>query len=128
MLASGSATTVELSHLFFPASARLARSNWLADVGQVSPDDITAPAIEAEGSLVAQTDRTSAVERDLGTIGIPTLIVAGSADVVVPAANSRELSQVIAHSRLVIFFGAGYASIFQYSSEFVSELTVFTNS
>jgi len=128
LLASGSATTVELSYLFFPASARLARSNWLADVGQVSSDAITAPAIEAEGSLVAQTDRTSAVAHDLGKIGIPTLIFAGSADVVVPAANSRELSRAIAHSRLIIFSGAGYASIFQYSSEFVSELTVFTNS
>ena len=106
----------------------MARSNWLADIGQVSPDDITAPAIEAEGSLVAQTDRTSAVAHGLGTIGIPTLIVAGSADVVVPATNSRQLSRAIAHSRLVIFSGAGYASIFQYSSEFVSELTIFTNS
>ena len=128
LFASGWATTVELSSLFFPASARLTRSRWLADVGQVNPDDITAPAIEAEGSLVAQTDRASAVAHDLATIGIPTLIFAGSADVVVPVANSRELSRAIAHSRLIIFSGAGYASIFQYSSEFVSELTLFTNS
>jgi hypothetical protein len=40
--------------------------------------------------------------------------------------NSRQLARWIAHSRLDVFSGAGYAAIFQYGSDFVAELTAFT--
>ena len=88
--------------------------SWLADVAQIDPDDITAPAITQQGVLVARSYRSDTVARGLGDIGIPTLIFSGSDDEVVPVANSRDLARRIAHSRLIIFSGAGYASIFQY--------------
>jgi pimeloyl-ACP methyl ester carboxylesterase len=84
--------------------------------------------VEAQGALVAKTYRNSVVAHDLGRIGIPTLIFAGSDDAVMPLGNARELARRIAHSRLIIFSGAGYASIFQYASDFVGELTTFTSS
>ncbi len=128
ILASPTATTTDLSRLFFPPGAETARTSWLADVGQLSPDDITSPAIRAQGALVRESYRGDTVTRDLRTIQIPTLIFSGSDDEVVPVANSRELSARINHSRLVIFADAGYASIFQYAPEFISELTTFTGS
>ncbi len=127
MLASPFVTTVELSRLFFPSGAESARVSWLADVAQIDPDDITAPAITQQGVLVARSYRSDTVARGLGDIGIPTLIFSGSDDEVVPVANSRDLARRIAHSRLIIFSGAGYASIFQYASDFVTELTSFTS-
>ena len=127
-LASPLATTEEISRLFFPTRAQTARASWLADVGQLSPDDLTGPAIEAQGALVGRSYRDNAVARDLGRIKIPSLILAGSEDEVVPVANSRELSLRIARSRLIIFSGAGYASIFQYAPDFVDALTTFTSS
>jgi pimeloyl-ACP methyl ester carboxylesterase len=126
MLGSPSATRVELSRLFFPPGADSARSSWLADVAGVSPDDITAPAIDQQDALVAESYRSDTVARGLGAIGIPTLIFAGSDDEVVPVVNSRQLARWIAHSRLDVFSGAGYAAIFQYGSDFVAELTAFT--
>jgi pimeloyl-ACP methyl ester carboxylesterase len=126
MLSSSSATRVELSRLFFPPGADSARLSWLADVAEVNPDDITAPAIDQQGTLVSESYRSDTVARGLGAIGIPTLIFAGSDDEVVPVVNSRQLARWIVHSRLVIFSGAGYAAIFQYGSDFVTELTAFT--
>ena len=128
LLASPSATMPEISRLFFPATASAARVSWLDDLGQITPDDVTAPAVEAQGALVAKTYRDSVVAHDLGRIGIPTLIFAGSNDAIMPLANARELARRIAHARLIIFSGAGYASIFQYASDFVGELTTFTGS
>jgi pimeloyl-ACP methyl ester carboxylesterase len=126
LLASPSTTQQEIAQLFFPADEGTARLNWLSDVGQISPDDVTASAIVAQAALIARMSRDSAVAHELGRIRIPTLILAGSDDVVVPVANARELERRIAHSRLVIFSGAGYASIFQYASDFVDQLITFT--
>ena len=111
----------------FPRAPNRRASSWLADVAQIDPDDITAPAITQQGVLVARSYRSDTVARGLGDIGIPTLIFSGSDDEVVPVANSRDLARRIAHSRLIIFSGAGYASIFQYASDFVTELTSFTS-
>jgi pimeloyl-ACP methyl ester carboxylesterase len=127
-LASPLATTAEISRLFFPAHAQAARASWLADVEQLSSDDLTAPAIEAQSSLISRSYRDDAVTRGLRKIEIPTLILAGADDEVVPVANSYELARRIVHSQLIVFPGAGYASIFQNASDFVVDLTTFTDS
>ncbi len=54
LLASPSTTQQEIAQLFFPADEGTARLNWLSDVGQISPDDVTASAIVAQAALIAR--------------------------------------------------------------------------
>ena len=55
----------------------------------------------------------------------PTLIVNGDNDLQVPTANSYEMHEKIAGSKLIIYPNAGHGSIFQYAEEFSKELLVF---
>ncbi|KAF1299425.1 alpha/beta hydrolase [Enterococcus sp. JM4C] len=63
----------------------------------------------------------------LEQISQPTLIVNGDEDKMVPTENSYDLAQRIPHSKLVIYEDAGHGSLFQYSDEFVAEVTEFLN-
>jgi pimeloyl-ACP methyl ester carboxylesterase len=47
--------------------------------------------------------------KHLGEISVPTLVITGDKDIVVPPENSFELHKLIPNSRLVIFKGAGHA-------------------
>ena len=55
----------------------------------------------------------------------PTLIVNGDNDLQVPTANSYEMHEEIAGSKLIIYPNAGHGSIFQYAEEFSKELLAF---
>jgi alpha/beta hydrolase, putative len=55
----------------------------------------------------------------------PTLIVNGDNDLQVPTANSYEMLEKIAGSKLIIYPNAGHGSIFQYAEEFSKELLAF---
>ena len=55
----------------------------------------------------------------------PTLIVNGDNDLQVPTANSYEMHEKIAGSKLIIYPNAGHGSIFQYAKEFSKELLKF---
>ena len=55
----------------------------------------------------------------------PTLIVNGDNDLQVPTANSYEMHEKIAGSKLIIYPNAGHGSIFQYAEEFSTELLAF---
>ena len=55
----------------------------------------------------------------------PTLIVNGDNDLQVPTANSYEMHEKIAGSKLIIYPNAGHGSIFQYAEEFSKELLAF---
>ena len=55
----------------------------------------------------------------------PTLIVNGDNDFQVPTANSYEMHEKIAGSKLIIYPNAGHGSIFQYAEEFSTELLAF---
>ena len=55
----------------------------------------------------------------------PTLIVNGDNDLQVPTANSYEMNEKIAGSKLIIYPNAGHGSIFQYAEEFSKELLAF---
>lgn len=54
----------------------------------------------------------------LGNISIPTLIITGTDDVAVPAANSLILAQRIPHAWLVQIEGAGHGLMYQYPEQF----------
>lgn len=61
----------------------------------------------------------------LAFITQPTLIVNGDNDLQVPTANSYEMHEKIAGSKLIIYPNAGHGSIFQYAEEFSTELLAF---
>lgn len=61
----------------------------------------------------------------LAFITQPTLIVNGDNDLQVPTANSYEMHEKIAGSKLIIYPNAGHGLIFQYAEEFSKELLAF---
>lgn len=65
--------------------------------------------------------------QDLSRIQIPTLIVNGDNDIMVPTVNSAELANRISNSQLIIYPDAGHGGIFQYPADFVTRATAFLN-
>ncbi|MHB1224265.1 MAG: alpha/beta fold hydrolase [Gemmatimonadaceae bacterium] len=66
-----------------------------------------APAEGVIGALEAMIDRPDSTP-DLATITVPTLVIAGAEDVVIPPRESRALQAAIAGSQLEILAGAGH--------------------
>ena len=64
-------------------------------------------------------------ERRLGELTMPTLILTGDADKLVPHQNSQRLAQLIPHARLVILPGAGHAFPLEREEDVFRELTQF---
>lgn len=62
---------------------------------------------------------------DLSHITMPTLIVNGDADDMVPTPNSYDMHERIAGSRLVIYPHAGHGSLFQHPDDFTVEVSSF---
>ena len=58
-------------------------------------------------------------------ITIPTLIINGDDDIMVPTANSYEMHYKIKGSKLIIYPHAGHGSIFQYPLSSVKEINLF---
>lgn len=68
-----------------------------------------APVAGVVGALDAMVRRPDS--RDLlSTIDVPTLIIAGDEDVIVPASEARVMHEEIAGSRLEVLMGAGHLS------------------
>ena len=64
-------------------------------------------------------------ERRLGELKVPTLILTGDADKLVPHQNSERLAELIPHAKLVILPGAGHAFPLEREEDVVRELTQF---
>ena len=62
---------------------------------------------------------------DLSFITMPTLVVNGDRDDMVPTPNSYEMHQRISGSRLVIYPHAGHGSLFQNPKKFTAEVEDF---
>lgn len=72
-------------------------------------------------NAVAQAD----LEERTGGIQAPTLILAGDADRVIPAENSRLLAETIPGSRLVSFPGGGHLFFIEHDARFNREVLAF---
>lgn len=62
---------------------------------------------------------------DLSFINIPTLIVNGDKDMMVPTSNSYYMHDKIKGSRLIIYPDSGHGSIFQYAEKFAADMFEF---
>ncbi|WP_202368500.1 alpha/beta fold hydrolase [Pseudomonas sp. MWU318] len=63
--------------------------------------------------------------QDLGRLRIPTLIVNGDSDIMVPSVNSMALAKRIPNAQLVIYEDAGHGGIFQHYVDFVAKAQAF---
>lgn len=63
--------------------------------------------------------------QDLGRLRMPTLIVNGDNDIMVPSVNSSELAKRIPNAQLVIYEDAGHGGIFQHYADFVAKARAF---
>ena len=65
------------------------------------------------------------LEENTRRIGVPTLIMTGTEDRVVPAENSRKLARMISGARLVEFPGQGHLFFIEKAEEFNREVIAF---
>ena len=63
--------------------------------------------------------------QDLERLRIPTLIVNGDSDIMVPSVNSMALAKRIPNAQLVIYEDAGHGGIFQHCVDFVAKAQAF---
>jgi pimeloyl-ACP methyl ester carboxylesterase len=62
---------------------------------------------------------------ELASITMPTLVVNGNNDVMVPTINSFLLSQHLPNAQLIIYPDSGHGSLFQYPELFLSHALIF---
>lgn len=63
--------------------------------------------------------------QDLGQLHMPTLVVNGDNDLMVPSVNSIDLANRIPHAQMILYEDAGHGAIFQNYADFVSKALTF---
>jgi pimeloyl-ACP methyl ester carboxylesterase len=84
---------------------------------EVSEEAATAQR-EAIGKYIAPAESVLAYLKD---IDLPTLVVQGSNDVIIPTVNSYILQQNLPNAQLIVYPDANHGSFYQYPELFVSE-------
>lgn len=92
---------------------------WIENAGRVRPHVLAQ-------QLAAVTGHDAASR--LGEIRVPTLVLAGAEDRLVPVENSRRIAEAIPGARLVLLPGAGHCFPFERFEATVRELTDFFRS
>jgi pimeloyl-ACP methyl ester carboxylesterase len=64
----------------------------------------------------------------LKELRLPTLVVQGSNDVIIPTYNSYVLQQNLPNAQLILYPDANHGSLYQYPEQFVAEAKLFLNS
>jgi pimeloyl-ACP methyl ester carboxylesterase len=77
---------------------------------------------EAIGDYIAGGE---SVQDHLGDIRLPTLIVQGSNDIIIPTMNSYVLQQKLPNAQLILYPDANHGSFYQYPDLFVKHATLF---
>ncbi len=77
---------------------------------------------EAIGAYIAGGERA---QSHLSELRLPTLIVQGSNDVIIPTVNSYVLQQKLPNAQLIIYPDANHGSFYQYPEMFVAHASLF---
>ncbi len=77
---------------------------------------------EAIGNYIAGGE---SVQDHLKDIRVPTLIVQGSNDIIIPTMNSYVLQQKLPNAQLILYPDANHGSFYQYPDLFVKHATLF---
>ena len=113
---SPSATSRAAGHAFL--ERRLRRTDRDAEVS----DTAAGRQREAIGAYVAGGE---SAQTHLAELRLPTLIVQGSNDVIIPTINSYVLQQKLPNAQLIIYPDANHGSFYQYPDLFVAHATLF---
>ncbi len=81
---------------------------------QLSPPPQPSPAFQAQLAAIQSFSRG----RDLPGLEVPTLVLTGTADVIVPPANARLLASLLPRAELAELAGAGHAVQVECAEEF----------
>lgn len=79
------------------------------------------------GALQALRDRPDATP-GLGRIGVPTLVLVGSEDVLTPPSQAQALAAALRQARLTVINGAGHLANLEHPAAFNAALRAFLNS
>ena len=85
-------------------------------------EDTAARQREAIGNYIAGGE---SVQDHLKDIRLPTLIVQGSNDAIIPTMNSYVLQQKLPNAQLILYPDANHGSFYQYPDLFVKHATLF---
>lgn len=114
--------------LFFPSHDRLPMAISLA-IDRFQPryfTEVDAPAMLApQRSLLMHWTNDDATAEKLSTLKLPTLILNGQFDDVIPPVNSVILARTIPHATLERWPYGGHAMIFQYPAELAQAVNEF---
>jgi pimeloyl-ACP methyl ester carboxylesterase len=102
--------------------AFLARKLHRTDRDPEVSEDAAARQREAIGNYIAGGD---SVQDHLKDIRLPTLIVQGSSDVIIPTINSYVLQQKLPKAQLILYPDANHGSFYQYPDLFVKHAALF---
>jgi len=117
--------------LFAPtASSQAAAQAFLSRLAQrraerepaVTPETLQA---QSAAAIAWSTPPESNQYGRLAELKQPVLVVNGNRDIVIPTINSYILAQHLANAKLIIYPDAGHGSLFQYTEDFVGEVSRF---
>jgi pimeloyl-ACP methyl ester carboxylesterase len=97
---------------------KLRRTDRDPEVGE----DAAAQQRAAIGDYIAGGE---SAQDHLGDIRLPTLIVQGSNDLIIPTMNSYVLQQKLPNAQLIVYPDANHGSFYQYPDLFVKHATLF---
>jgi len=102
--------------------AFLERKHRRTDRDSEVSEDAAARQREAIGAYIAGGE---SVQGHLKDMRLPTLIVQGSNDVIIPTMNSYVLQQKLPNAQLIVYPDANHGSFYQYPDLFVKHATLF---
>ena len=89
-----------------------------------SGDAVRNPQAKALIDWCATKDPNNSI---LGAICQPVLVVSGSDDTMLPAANAYSLFKQLRNAQLILYPDSGHGALFQYSTLFVEHVALFLN-
>jgi 3-oxoadipate enol-lactonase len=113
-----------LLDLLFPARMAKEIYEQFGDIVAEAQAKLDPATLVAQQKAMGAWNESAAIER-LASITAPTLIAAGTADVVIPAANSELISDLLPDSWLVRFPGAGHAVMAQEAARLGGLINIF---
>jgi pimeloyl-ACP methyl ester carboxylesterase len=75
-------------------------------------------------AIRAWTQKAGSTDK-LANVGPPVLVVSGSHDIMIPTANSYNLSQQLPNAELIVYPDSGHGSLFQYPERFARDVAGF---
>jgi pimeloyl-ACP methyl ester carboxylesterase len=125
LFASPWVTPAALASSMFTGSAA-AGSAWLSAISSGVPDSVTRAGIAEEATVEESVWSNTSFAARLPAVRSPTLVIYGSEDTVFPVPDGSVLARAITGAQAAVLPSAGYASMFEDPSDFVTALEQFT--